>query len=73
MHPCITARKPIVWFPNDRLGLTAGEIQRTQSSGLNIDISMEGAKFNEKNRIEISDLPPKHNESNEINDVLTRI
>ena len=73
LHPCITARKPIVWFPNDRLGLTAGEIQRTQSSGLNIDISMEGAKFNEKNRIEISDLPPKHNESNEINDVLTRI
>ena len=73
LHPCITARKPIVWFPNDRLGLTAGEIQRTQSSGLNIDISMQNAYFTGKNKIEVTSQSPDYIELNDIDTISTRL
>jgi len=73
VHSSIRAPKPIIWLPNDELGLAADEIQRTQSSGLDLNISMEGAIFNERNKIKISSSPPDYNKSNETDDLITRL
>ena len=60
MHPAILDQKPTVWIPEDNLGIAADEIQRTLSSGLDISMSSEGARFNEKISIEVNGPPPNH-------------
>jgi hypothetical protein len=66
MHPAIRDPKPIIWIPRDYLGIAENELQRTRTSGLNILMSIEGAKFNEKINIEIDRSPPDHLETNNI-------
>jgi len=71
MHPAIRDPKPIVWIPRDNLGIAADEVQRTSASGLNIRMSTEGARFNEKMKIEIDNSPPDHLETIETNNAET--
>jgi hypothetical protein len=60
MHPAMRDPKPIVWIPEDNLGIAADEVRRTQALGLDISMSTEGARFNEKMNIEIHGLPPDY-------------
>ena len=69
LHPVLRDTKPIIWIAQDRLGIAADEIQRTQASGLDIVISAAGARFNEKNKIEIDASPPEHLKTIEDSDV----
>jgi hypothetical protein len=66
MHPAIRDPKPIIWIPQDSLGIAENELQQTRASGLNILMSIEGAKFNEKLNIEIDGSPPDHFETKNI-------
>ena len=60
MHPVMREPKPIVWIAQDNLGIAEDEVQRTRASGLDILMSTEGARFNEKGKIEINGSPPDH-------------
>jgi len=48
-HPAITAKPPTLWIVRDELGVSAQEIKETKKV---IEISDEGARFNEKGKIE---------------------
>ncbi|KAH0340249.1 DUF221-domain-containing protein, partial [Aureobasidium melanogenum] len=48
-HPAITAKPPKLWIVKDELGVSTQEIKETKKV---IDISDEGARFNEKGKIE---------------------
>ena len=71
MHPVIRDPTPIIWLARDNLGIAAGEVQQTRTSGLNIAMSTEGARFNEKIKIEIDGAPPHHEEMTEIDSAQT--
>jgi hypothetical protein len=60
VHPAIKDPNPIIWIPKDSLGIAESELQRTRASGLNVLMSTEGAKFNEKINIQIDGSPPDH-------------
>jgi hypothetical protein len=60
VHPAIKDPNPIIWIPKDSLGIAESELQQTRASGLNILMSNEGAKFNEKINIQIDGSPPDH-------------
>jgi hypothetical protein len=72
MHSAIRDPEPIVWIAQDDLGIAADEIRRTQASGLNILMSTDGARFDEKMNIEIDSPPPDHVETTEKNSLQTR-
>ena len=72
LHPAMRESPPIVWIPQDHLGLAANEIRRTEASGLNITMSMEGARFNDKQKLEIDGPPPDYDELEEEDLVRTR-
>jgi hypothetical protein len=72
MHPAVRDPKPIIWIPQDNLGIAASEVQRTRASGLNILLSTKGARFNEKINIEIDEPPPDHVETREKGNVRVR-
>ena len=59
LHPALRDAKPIIWIAQDRLGIAADEIQRTQASGLDIVMSAAGARFNDKNNIVVDGSPPE--------------
>jgi hypothetical protein len=69
MHPVMRDPKPIVWIAQDNLGIAAAEVQQTLASGLNILMSTEGARFNEKTNIEIDSPPPDHLETRVENNI----
>jgi hypothetical protein len=71
MHPVMRDPKPIVWIPQDNLGIAADEVQRTIASDLNILMSTEGARFNQKANIEINSPPPDYLGTIEKNNVQT--
>ncbi|KAI4757530.1 DUF221-domain-containing protein [Aureobasidium sp. EXF-3400] len=48
-HPAITAKPPKLWIVKDELGVSTQEVKETKKV---IDISDEGARFNEKGKIE---------------------
>jgi hypothetical protein len=48
-HPAITATPPKLWIVKDELGVSAQEIKETKKV---VEISDEGARFNEKGKIE---------------------
>ncbi|CAF3650398.1 unnamed protein product [Rotaria sp. Silwood1] len=60
MHPVMRDPKPIIWIPQDNLGIAADEVQQTRASGLDISMSTDGARFNEKKNIEIDGAPPDY-------------
>jgi len=55
-HPAISRPQRLVWFPQDRLGLAAEEVQANAAAG--VDASTDGAVVNEKGHVEISAAPP---------------
>jgi calcium permeable stress-gated cation channel len=73
MHPAMRDPKPIVWIAQDSLGIATDEVQRTRASGLDISMSTEGARFNEKTNIKIDGPPPDHVETTESNNIRTRV
>jgi hypothetical protein len=72
MHSAIRDPEPIVWIAQDNLGIAADEVRRTRASGLNILMSTDGARFNEKMNIEIDSSPPDHVKTTEKNNNQTR-
>ncbi|CAM4818381.1 unnamed protein product [Rotaria magnacalcarata] len=67
MHPALRDRQPIVWIPEDNLGIASAEVQSTRTSGLNIAISTEGAWFDKNMNIKINGSPPDYIEMLENN------
>ena len=72
LHPALRDSPPIVWIPQDHLGIAANEIRRTQASGLNISMSMEGARFNDEQKLKIDGPPPDYEQLEEEDLVRTR-
>ncbi|CAF1029849.1 unnamed protein product [Adineta steineri] len=72
LHPALRDPKPIIWIPRDNLGIAVDEVQKTEASGMNILMSTEGARFNDKVNIEIHGAPPDHMPFTETNQVRTR-
>lgn len=60
MHPIIRCPKPVVWIAQDNLGIATGLIQQTEASGLNIQVSSDGAKFKEDMSIKVNRAPPDY-------------
>ncbi|UJR11199.1 hypothetical protein I4U23_015380 [Adineta vaga] len=60
MNPALREPKPIVWIPQDSLGIAMAEIQQTQAAYPHVRMSMNGARFNEKMNIEINSSPPDY-------------
>jgi hypothetical protein len=69
LHPAMRDPKPIVWIPRDPLGIATNEVERTVASGLNILMSTDGARYNEKMNIEIDGPPPAQIETTEVDNV----
>jgi calcium permeable stress-gated cation channel len=58
-HPATTAPVPVVWIPEDPLGISKEEIRDTQAAG-DIKITDGGATFDEKNKLSWSEDPPDY-------------
>ena len=58
-HPAVTAPVPVVWIPEDPLGISKEEIRDTQAAG-DIKITDGGATLNEKNKMAWSEDPPDY-------------
>ena len=71
IHPVLRDPKPVIWIPQDNLGIAKDELQQIQISGLNIFMSTEGARFNDKIEIEIDGAPPEHQQTTEIDVIQT--
>jgi calcium permeable stress-gated cation channel len=58
-HPSVTAPVPVVWIPQDPLGISKEEIRDTEAAG-DIKITDGGATLNEKNKLEYQEDPPDY-------------
>ena len=58
-HPALTARVPIVWIPQDPLGISKEEIRDTEACG-DIKITDGGASLDEKNKLGWTEDPPDY-------------
>jgi hypothetical protein len=60
-HEALRARPPVIWIPEDELGIARDEIYHTKlESDDGIAISSEGAKLNDKFKIEWTANPPDY-------------
>jgi hypothetical protein len=58
-HPALIAKRPIVWIPQDRLGISDGEISETiEMYGGTIPISNKDAALDDKGRVVCESLAP---------------
>ncbi|CAF1112329.1 unnamed protein product [Adineta ricciae] len=60
IHPALRDPTPIVWIPEDNIGIAMDEIQRTKVSHPNVFMSTKGATFNEKTKIVVNSHPPDY-------------
>lgn len=58
-HPALTARVPIIWIPQDPLGISKEEIRDTEACG-DIKITDGGASLDEKNKLGWTQDPPDY-------------
>jgi len=58
-HPSVTAPVPVIWIPEDPLGISKEEIRDTQAAG-DIKITDGGATLDEKNKMAWSEDPPDY-------------
>ncbi|CAF1438391.1 unnamed protein product [Adineta steineri] len=72
MNPILRDPKPIIWIPQDSLGIAMNECQRTAQSYPNISMSTKGARFNEKMKIKIDSPPPDYFKTQEEDMIHTR-
>jgi calcium permeable stress-gated cation channel len=59
LHPAVTAPVPVVWIPQDPLGISKEEIRDTKAAG-DIKITDGGATLDEKNKLAWSEDPPDY-------------
>ena len=58
-HPAVTAPVPVIWIPEDPLGISKEEIRDTQAVG-DIKITDGGATLDEKNKMAWTEDPPDY-------------
>ena len=58
-HPAVTAPVPVIWIPEDPLGISKEEIRDTKAAG-DIKITDGGATLDEKNKLGWSEDPPDY-------------
>ena len=58
-HPAVTAPVPVIWIPEDPLGISKEEIRDTEAAG-DIKITDGGAKLDEKNKMTWNEDPPDY-------------
>jgi hypothetical protein len=58
-HPSVTAPVPIVWIPEDPLGISKEEIRDTEAAG-DIKITDGGAGLDDRNKLSWSEDPPDY-------------
>jgi len=61
-HPSVTAPVPVIWIPQDPLGISKEEIRDTKAVG-DIKITDGGATIDEKNKMSWSEDPPDYDPS----------
>jgi calcium permeable stress-gated cation channel len=59
LHPAVTAPVPVVWIPEDPLGISKEEIRDTEAAG-DIKITDGGASLDEKNKMSWNEDPPDY-------------
>lgn len=59
-HPAVTAPVPVIWIPEDPLGISKEEIRDTEAVSEEIKITDGGAKLDEKNKMSWSEDPPDY-------------
>lgn len=60
-HAALRARRPVLWIPNDELGVAADEIKRTRKLSQFLDISSDGTALNGKGQVVFGRSPPDFN------------
>jgi len=58
-HPAVTAPVPVIWIPEDPLGISKEEVRDTKAVG-NIKITDGGATLDEKNKMAWNEDPPDY-------------
>ena len=58
-HPAVTAPVPVIWIPEDPLGISKEEIRDTEAAG-DIKITDGGATLDETNKLAWSEDPPDY-------------
>lgn len=58
-HPAMTAPIPVIWIPEDPLGISKEEIRDTEAAG-DIKITDQGAKLDENNNVVWTENPPDY-------------
>lgn len=53
------AKKPTVWMPRDKLGISGDEMQNARRYTNHLDISDAGASMDEKGRVTLGSCPPE--------------
>jgi len=56
-HPAFAASQPIIWLPQDKVGIAQIEANECQKDGL--PVSTEGAVFDESGRVVVEKGPPE--------------
>lgn len=59
-YPTVSSKCPYLWIPRDPYGFSTVQIQELEGI---VEISDEGASFNEKGAIEWETAPPSYNDS----------
>ncbi|KAI9785251.1 MAG: hypothetical protein M1835_003368 [Candelina submexicana] len=61
-HESLRAKRPIIWLPNDELGVSDDEVRRTKKVSRRIWMSNEGALLDKKGRVMYTADPPDYKE-----------
>ncbi|KAK9236754.1 hypothetical protein V1525DRAFT_362281 [Lipomyces kononenkoae] len=59
-HEALRAKKPIIWIPQDDLGVAADEIRATRESYENVLISSDNAALNARGKVIFGGRPPDY-------------
>lgn len=57
-HSALRARRPVVWFPEDVLGVSDDEIRRGKAASSFLALSNQGTSLNEKGKVTFERSPP---------------
>lgn len=57
-HSALRARRPVVWFPEDVLGVSADEIQRGKAASPYLALSNQGTGLDKKGKVVFARSPP---------------
>ncbi len=57
-HSALRARRPVVWFPKDDLGVSDDEVRRGKAVSEYVAMSNEGADLDRKGKVTFDKSPP---------------